>query len=103
MSRTAITALEKALKLDDLDAVRAEISRGLASLQQQPDVLDDFTLHARMNREIAKHGSLGAAAKAWGVTKQTIFCVLNADRPCPPAILRHLGLRRSVKRIYSEI
>lgn len=103
MSRTAIVALEKALQLDDVETMRAEIQRGLASLRQQPGVIDEIGLYARLNREIAKHGSIAAAAAAWGVAKQTVFCVLNADRPCTPDILRHLGLRRSTRRLYSEI
>lgn len=83
--------------------MRAEIRRGLTSLRQQPNVLDDITLHTRLNREIPNRGSIAATAKAWGVAQQTVFCVLNGDRPCPPAILRHLGLRRSTRRLYSEI
>lgn len=65
---------------------------------------DDITLHARLNREIAKHGTAAAAARAWGVTRQTVYAAQAGPKPCAPAILRAIGLRRVTgRRLYTEV
>lgn len=48
---------------------------------------------------------LSAAAGAWGVPRQTLFAVVNGDRPCPPRILAALGLEKvpSGRRLYREL
>ena len=105
MSQTAIKALERAANLDDIDSMRVEIAAALNALKQQPSVYNDLTLHPRLMREIAKSPSAAAAAKAWGVTRQTLFAAANGDKPVPPSILRHIGLERVPHglRQYREI
>ena len=78
------------MTLDDIAEIRAGIAQALGSLKQQPSVIDDIGLHARMLREIKKHGSMAAAARAWGVPRQEVFAVLNSDRTCPPRLLAKL-------------
>lgn len=107
MSQTAIRALERAITLDDIDSVRVEIAAALNTLKQQPTVYNDLTLHPRLMREIAKFPSAAAAAKAWGVTRQTLHAAVTGagGKPVPPAILRKIGLERvpAGVRQYREI
>ncbi|MBJ6986046.1 AAA family ATPase [Devosia sp. MC521] len=45
-----------------------------------------------------------AAARAWGVTRQTVYAAQAGPKPCPPAILRAIGLRRVTgRRLYQEV
>lgn len=113
MTITAIKSITSALEridiadhpLDlDIDALRAELNIALASLSQGPVVYDDLSLHARLNREVAKFGTAAAAARSWGVTRQTVHAALAGPKPCPPAILRAIGIRRvSGRRLYTEV
>jgi hypothetical protein len=105
MSTSAIAALERALQADDINAVRFEIMSALGSLRQQPGVVHDLQLHARIEREIRKFDSAAAAARAWGVPKQTLHAVRCGERPCPGVILRAIGLRRlpAGRALYQEI
>lgn len=107
MTNRAIRALERAATLDDIDSMRVEIAAALNALKQQPSIYNDLTLHPRLMREIAKFPSAAAAAKAWGVTRQTLHAAVNGtgDKPVPPAILRHIGLERLPNglRQYREI
>lgn len=104
MTTSAIATLERVLDLDDVDEIRLGIAQALGSLRQQPGVIDDLGLFARMNREIAKHGGQAAAARAWGVPRQEVFAVLNSDRTCPPRLLEAMGLRRVGQRnLYREV
>lgn len=86
-----------ALAIHDLDA-RAFGSNSIPTI-------NDLQLHARLAKAIKEHGSMSAAARAWGVKRQTVFGVMNDDTACPPAILRHLGLKRvpAGRTLYREI
>lgn len=107
MSQTAIRALERAAVSDDIDSMRVEIASALNALKQQPSVYNDLTLHPRLMREIAKFPTAAAAAKAWGISRQTLHAAVNGtgDKPVPPSILRHIGLERVPNglRQYREI
>ncbi len=84
--------------------IRAAIAQALGSLRQQPGFIDDIGLHARLNREIAKHGSQAAAARAWGLSRQELHAALSGTRPVPPRILSAIGLRRVGQRsLYREV
>jgi hypothetical protein len=77
------------------DIVRAIFNLDARAYQSNEiPTLNDLQLHARLTEKIKAFGSARAAARAWNVTPQTLHCVLNGDRPCPPAILIHLGLKR---------
>lgn len=87
----------------DIDQLRHDVAMALAAIQQQPGVIDDIGLHARLRREIEKHGSMAAAARAWGIDRQIVFAVMNADRACPPSILAAIGMVRvGQRRLYRE-
>lgn len=96
MTTAAIKALERAATLDDIDSMRVEIAAALNALKQQPAIYNDVTLHPRLMREIAKFPSAAAAAKAWGISRQTLHAAVNgtSDKPVPPSILRNIGLER---------
>jgi hypothetical protein len=112
MTTVAVTHLRSALEainiaghpLDlDIDQLRRDVSMALAAIQQQPGVFDDIGLHARLRREIEKHGSMAAAARAWGIDRQVVVAVMNADRACPPSILAAIGMVRvGQRRLYRE-
>lgn len=104
--RSALDAIDIADQPLDLDIgqLRHDVSQALAAIQQQPGVIDDLGLHARLRREIEKHGSMAAAARAWGIDRQTLFAVMNADRACPPSILSAIGMVRvGQRRLYREL
>lgn len=105
MSASAIQHLERAAQLDDIDTMRFEIRAALGSLKQQPSVLNDLDVHARIEAKVRAFDSAAQAAIAMGVPKQTLHAVRNGDRPPPPAILRALGLQRvpSGRTLYREI
>lgn len=48
---------------------------------------------------------MSATAPHFGVSKQTSHAVVNGDRPCPLAILRHFGLERVPRgrELYREV
>lgn len=83
--------------IQDLDA-RAYGSNAIPTI-------NSLQLHARLSKAIKEHGSMSAAARAWGVKRQTVFGVMNGDTACPPAILRHLGLKRipAGRVLYREV
>lgn len=66
----------------------------IASLKQQPPQFDDIEVFRRINAAVARTGSIAAAAREFGVHKQTLHSILNADRACPPPVLHAIGLRR---------
>ena len=104
MTTTAIAAIERALVLDDIDAIRPLLMSALGSLKQQPGTIDDLGLHARLTHEIKKHDSMSAAARAWGVSKQTLYNALSGNIPVPPKILRAIGMRKvGQRRLYQEV
>ena len=107
MSQSAIRALERAASSSDIDSMRVEINAALNALKQQPSVYNDLTLHPRLMREIAKFPSAAAAAKAWGISRQTLHAAVTGagGKPVPPAILRKIGLERVPNglRQYREI
>ncbi|WEJ32739.1 hypothetical protein [Devosia sp. SD17-2] len=113
MTSTTVASLERALEIaghvadsgTDVRDLQHEIRSALNSLRQGPPVINDLQLHARLNREIAKHGSMSKAAADWGVPRQTLHAVVNGDRPCPPVILAAIGLRRlpAGRALYREL
>ena len=110
MSKVAIDALESALAAFDgpsfqIRDVRDDLARALASLRQQQPTFDDLEVFRRINAAVAKHGSIAAAARHFGVHKQSLHAVLNADRACPQPVLRGIGLRRvqSGRPRYEEV
>jgi len=66
---------------------------------------NELQVHRRIMDNVKAFGSARAAARAWDVKPQTLHCVLNGDRPCPPAILKHLGLKRipAGRTLYREV
>lgn len=118
MSTTAIKALERALhEIDgiqnakwgdtDFEGLRVDIKTALDSLRQQPAIYNDLTLHPKLLKEIAKFPTAAAAAKAWGISRQTLHAALTGagGKPVPPSILRNIGLERVPNglRQYREI
>lgn len=107
MATTAIRALERAVTASDIDSMKLEIASALNALKQQPVVYNDLTLHPKLMREIAKFPTAAAAAKAWGISRQTLHAAVTGagGKPVPPAILRHIGLERVPNglRQYREI
>lgn len=118
MTTTAIKALERALhEIDgiqnakwgdpDFEGLRVDIKTALQSLRQQPAIYNDVTLHPKLMREIAKFPTAAAAAKAWGISRQTLHAAVNGagGKPVPPSILRNIGLERvpNGRRQYREI
>lgn len=110
MSKVAIDAIERALAAFDgpsfqVRDVRADLVEALQSLKQQPPLHDVIEVFRRINAAVAKHGSIAAAAREFGVQKQVLHSVLNADRACPPAVLHGIGLRRvdSGRQRYEDV
>ena len=107
MTTAAIRALERAATASDIDSIRIEITAALNALRQQPATYNDLTLHPRLMREIAKFPTAAAAAKALGVTRQTLHAAVNGagGKPVPPSILRRIGLERVPRGLnqYREI
>jgi DNA-binding phage protein len=71
-----------------------EFERAINSLRQQQPQYDDLEVFRRINAAVARHGSIAAAARHFGVHKQSLFAALNSDRACPPAVLQGIGLRK---------
>ena len=67
--------------------------------------LNELQVHARLTAAIKAAGSMSALARQMGIRKQTLHAVLNGDRPTPPAVLRHLRLRRipAGRTLYTTI
>lgn len=73
--------------------------------RNEPDLINDLQLHARLSKAIKAAGSMSSAARLWGVKRQTVHATLNGDMSCPPAILKHLGLKRipAGRTLYREV
>jgi hypothetical protein len=107
MTTAAIATLERALQLDDIAEIRAGIAQALGSLRQSPRVLNGPEVSGMVNRAIRTQfdGNAAAAARAWGTSRQSLFSFLAGERPCPPPVLRAIGLRRkrAGRDLYEEV
>lgn len=59
-----------------------------------PKALNSLEVHHRLTQAINRKGGVGAAAKAWAVSRQHVYDVLNDTRPPGPALQHALGIRR---------
>jgi len=116
MTTVAVTHLRSALEainiaghpLDlDMDQLRHDVSMALAAIQQQPGVLNAAEVSGLVNNAIRSKfdGNMTAAARAWGLPKQSVHAFLNGDRCCPPAVLDALGLRKRTagRDLYEQV
>lgn len=113
MSQIAIASLTRALEITghiadlgtDVRDLQHDIRTALDSLRQQQPLLHDLDVHRKLMKAIGRFDSMSAAAAAWGVPRQTLFAVVNGDRPAPPRVLAALGLEKvpSGRRLYREV
>ncbi len=105
MTARAISMLQRALSANDPDQVRSEIRAAIAELRQPAGTFNSVSITAPLEKAVAAFPSAAAAAAAWGVSRQVLHAVRNGDRPCPPAILRAIGMEKLAagRTIYREI
>lgn len=82
------------------DAIEALDRKAYGTNRPQYNALE---VHKRLTSFISEHGCIRKAADAIGISKSYLHDVDAGHRPASDGILRHLGLQKSTREIFTPI